>query len=97
MDEITPNNEADTGSSGAASGKADTGAGTGASASAMTDNLIITRPRAPAAFDLQSEFKPLVDSSKHTQDGGCVAGVQYLPECVGGGAIYSQSIGRKCW
>ena len=65
MDEITPNNEADTGSSGAASAKAgtgaDTGAGTAASASAMTDNLIITRPRAPAAFDLQSEFKPAGD------------------------------------
>ena len=67
MDEITPNNEADAGSNGAASGKADTAAGTGAStaagtgASAMTDNLIITRPRAPAAFDLQSEFKPAGD------------------------------------
>ena len=61
MDEITPNNEADAGSSGAASGKADTGAGTGASACPMTDNLIITRPRAPAAFDLQSEFKPAGD------------------------------------
>ena len=57
MDEITPKNEADTSSSGAASGNADTGA----SASAMTDNLIITRPRAPAAFDLQSEFKPAGD------------------------------------
>ena len=61
MDEITPNNEADAGSSGAASGKTDTVAGTGASACAMTDNLIITRPRAPAAFDLQSEFKPAGD------------------------------------
>ena len=42
---------------------ADMGAdmGTDSGAKATTDNLIITRPRAPAEFDLQSEFKPAGD------------------------------------
>ena len=35
--------------------------GTDSGAKATTDNLIITRPRAPAEFDLQSEFKPAGD------------------------------------
>ena len=35
--------------------------GTVSGAKATTDNLIITRPRAPAEFDLQSEFKPAGD------------------------------------
>ena len=57
MDEITPKNEADAGSSGAASGKK----GIAAATPATTNNLIIPRPRAPATFDLKSEFKPAGD------------------------------------
>ena len=68
MDDITPNNDANVavgaadGGTGAKMGAkmgADTGTDSGAKAT--TDNLIITRPRAPAEFDLQSEFKPAGD------------------------------------
>jgi excinuclease ABC subunit B len=73
MEEISPNNDAD-GATGGAAGRA-TGGVDGATkdakatsdtkatpdTKATTDNLIITRPRAPAEFDLQSEFKPAGD------------------------------------
>ena len=63
MEEISPNNDAD-GAAGGATGGVD-GATKDAKATpdtkATTDNLIITRPRAPAEFDLQSEFKPAGD------------------------------------
>ena len=68
MDDINPNNDANVavgaadGGTGAKMGAkmgADTGTDSGAKAT--TDNLIITRPRAPAEFDLQSEFKPAGD------------------------------------
>ena len=57
MDEITPNNEVDAWQQYAASGKK----GIAAATPDTTNNLIITRPRAPAAFDLKSEFKPAGD------------------------------------
>ena len=63
MEEISPSNDAD-GATGGAAGGVD-GATKDAKATpdtkATTDNLIITRPRAPAEFDLQSEFKPAGD------------------------------------
>ncbi len=49
MEKIAPNNDAE----GIANGET--------SAKYATDNLIITRPRAPAEFDLQSNFKPAGD------------------------------------
>ena len=64
MDDITPNNDANI-AVGAADGgtgaKMGADMGTDSGAKATTDNLIITRPRAPAEFDLQSEFKPAGD------------------------------------
>ena len=68
MDDITPNNDANV-AAGAADGgtgakmgaKMGADMGTDSGAKATTDNLIITRPRAPAEFDLQSEFKPAGD------------------------------------
>ena len=64
MDDITPNNDANV-AVGAADGgtgaKMGADMGTDSGAKATTDNLIITRPRAPAEFDLQSEFKPAGD------------------------------------
>ena len=68
MDDITPNNDANVavgaadGGTGAKMGaKMGADMGTDSGAKATTDNLIITRPRAPAEFDLQSEFKPAGD------------------------------------
>ena len=68
MDDITPNNDANIalgaadGGTGAKMGaKMGADMGTDSGAKATTDNLIITRPRAPAEFDLQSEFKPAGD------------------------------------
>ena len=69
MDDITPNNDANVavgaadGGTGAKMGAKMGGGykGTDSGAKATTDNLIITRPRAPAEFDLQSEFKPAGD------------------------------------
>ena len=68
MNDITPNNDANVavgaadGGTGAKMGaKMGADMGTDSGAKATTDNLIITRPRAPAEFDLQSEFKPAGD------------------------------------
>ena len=68
MDDITPNNDANVavgaadGGTGAKMGaKMGADMGTDSGAKATTDNLIITRPRARAEFDLQSEFKPAGD------------------------------------
>ena len=59
MEEISPKNDAD-GAVGGVDG-ATKDATTPPDTQATTNNLIITRPRAPAEFDLQSEFKPAGD------------------------------------
>ena len=59
MEEISPNNDAD-GAAGGVDGATKDAKAT-PDTKATTDNLIITRPRAPAEFDLQSEFKPAGD------------------------------------
>ena len=59
MEKISPNNDAD-GAAGGVDGATKDAKAT-PDTKATTDNLIITRPRAPAEFDLQSEFKPAGD------------------------------------
>ena len=76
MEEISPSNDAD-GATGGAAGGVD-GATKDAKATpdtkATKDNLIITRPRAPAEFDLQSEFKPAGDQPDAIAD--LIAGIK---------------------